>query len=127
MRGFGIVLFAAALSLAAGGLDLSGKWSGSFVAVAPDGQNHDSGAYAVFKQTGDQLGGTIGPDEGNQWTIEKGSVNGNKVTIEAKSADDGTSFKCDLVLEGDHLKGPIAATRPDGEKMSATLDLTRVK
>jgi hypothetical protein len=44
-----------------------------------------------------------------------------------KSTADGTLFKCDLVLSGEHLKGDVALTRTDGETRKAKMDLTRVK
>ena len=127
MRVILFLLLAAIVALPAAGLDLSGTWSGSFIAKGPDGNDHDSGAYAVLKQAGEQISGTLGPSADQQWTIDEGSVRGNKIAIKVKSAEDGTSFECDLLLDGDHLKGPITATRPSGERMSATLDLTRAK
>jgi len=127
MRGILFLLLAAIVALPAAGMDLSGTWSGSFIATGPDGNSHDSGAYAVLKQAGDRISGTLGPDADHQWTIDEGSVSGSKVAIKVKSAEDGTSFTCDLMLDGDHLKGSIAAIRPDGQRLSATLDLTRVK
>jgi len=127
MRLFVFLLLAAALVLSAADANLTGKWSGSFTITRPDGTNDDGTAFAVLKQDGAQLTGTAGPDEDHQWTLEKGAIDGNKVTFEVKSAEDGTIFKCDLVLEGDHLKGPVSAVSPDGQALSAKVDFTRVK
>jgi len=127
MKVFVFFLLAAALVLSAADGNVSGKWSGAFSLTRPDGTNDDGTAYAVLKQEGGQVTGTAGPDEGHQWTIEKGTITGNKVTFELKSAQDGTFFKCNLVLEGDHLTGPISAVTPNGQTMAAKVDLARVK
>jgi hypothetical protein len=127
MKLFVFLFLAAALVLSAADVNLSGKWSGSFTITQPDGTNNDGTAFAVLKQEGGQVTGTAGPDEEHQWTLEKGTVSGNKVTFEVKSTEDGTIFKCDLTLEGDHLKGPVTALAPDGQTLSAKVDFTRVK
>jgi len=127
MKVFVFFLLAAALVLFAADGNVSGKWSGSFTMTRPDGTSEDGTAFAVLKQEGGQITGTAGPDQEHQWTIEKGAIAGNKATFEVKSTEDGTVFKCNLVLEGDHLKGPISAIAPDGQKMDAKVDFSRVK
>ncbi len=127
MRLFVFFLLAAALVLSAADGNVSGKWSGSFSLTRPDGTNDDGTAFAVLKQEGGRITGTAGPDEEHQWTIEKGAIADSRVTFEVKSDEDGTIFKCNLVLEGDHLKGPITAVAPDGQAMPAKVDFSRVK
>src|SRR3954463_12015021 len=90
-------VLAATMAMAAAAADLSGKWSGT---ITPEGQNA-SPAYAVFKQTGAAITGTAGPSEDNQWPGLKGTVKGDKVSVEVKSAEKGTVYKCELVLAGD--------------------------
>jgi len=101
--------------------DVTGKWSGSF---APEGQD-PSGAFVVLKQSGTTLTGSAGPDEGQQWPLKNGQIQGNKITGEVTSPD-GLVFKLDLTIEGDRIKGDVNATR-DGQAMKAKVDLTRVK
>jgi len=127
MKLFLFLLLAAALVLSAADANVTGKWSGTFSLTRPDGTNDDGTAYAVLKQNGSQITGTAGPDEEHQWPVEKGSVSGSKVTFEVKSTEDGTLFKCDLTLDGDHLRGPISATSADGQTMPAKVDFARVK
>ncbi len=97
--------------------DVTGKWSGTF---ATD-QDPNGSAYAVIKQSGTEISGTAGPNEQQQWKIQKGKIEGNKVTLEVAS-DDGTVYNCSLTLEGDHLKGDVNAGG-----MKAKLDLSKVK
>jgi hypothetical protein len=101
--------------------DVTGKWSGTF---SPEGQD-PSGAFVVLKQSGTTLTGTAGPDEGQQWPLANGKIQGNKITGEVTSPE-GMIFKLDLVVEGDQIKGDVNATR-DGQPMKAKVDLKRVK
>ncbi|HEY2012847.1 MAG TPA: hypothetical protein VGH38_05065 [Bryobacteraceae bacterium] len=116
-------LLAAAMALTAAAADVTGKWTGSFT---PEGGEAQS-AYAVLKQAGTIVTGTAGPNEGDQWPDLKGTIRGDKVTLEVKSAEDGSVYKCDLVLAGDHLKGDVTAKRSDGQEQKAKMDLARVK
>ena len=104
----------AALAMSAVAADLTGKWSGTFT---PEGRDA-SPAYAILKQTGATLTGSAGPSENEQWPELKGTVKGAKVTMEVKSASNGMVYKCDMVLEGDHLKGDVAATSSEGQAIT---------
>jgi hypothetical protein len=101
--------------------DVTGKWSGSF---SPEGQN-PSNAFVILKQTGTTVTGSAGPDEGQQWPLTNGKIQGNKITGDVTSPD-GIVYKLDLVLENDRIKGDADATR-EGQTMKAKVDLGRVK
>jgi len=113
----------AALALSAAAADVTGRWSGSF--TPESGQANT--AYAVLKQAGTTVRGSAGPSEDQQWPDLKGTIKGNKVSVEVKSTSDGMVYKCDLVLDGDHLKGDISAAAGNGQTLKAKMDLTRVK
>jgi hypothetical protein len=102
--------------------DATGKWSGTFT---PEGRDA-SGAYLVLKQSGAEVTGTAGPDENQQWTISKGKIDGNKVTAEV-TRPEGIVYKLTMILEGDHRKGDVTATLPDGAAIAGKIDLTRVR
>ncbi len=101
--------------------DLSGKWSGSFN-ITVDGQTKDDEAYLVLKQNGTELTGTAGPNADKQWAIQKGKVEGNKLTFEVQS--DEPLIKFNLTFEGGRLKGEASAEH-QGMSMKAVVDLTR--
>jgi len=101
--------------------DVSGKWSGTFT---PDG-GEPQPATMILKQSGSTLTGSGGPDESQQWPIEKGKVEGNRVTGSVKSPD-GAVYTIDVTLEGDHLKGSISADM-GGQTMKGKMDVTRAK
>jgi len=116
------ILLAAALAAVAAA-DASGKWSGGFSTENGGGGT----AFAVLKLSGASLSGTAGPNQDEQWPIQDGKIAGNKVSLVVKSPSDGASYKCDLVLDADHLKGEMTITRTDGQTQTAKMDLTRVK
>jgi hypothetical protein len=112
-----ILLFAVTAMAA----DVTGKWSGSF---APEGQD-PSNAFVILKQSGTTLTGTAGPEQGEQWPLTNGKIEGNKITGDVTSPD-GVVYKLNLVLEGDRIKGDVNATR-EGQAIKAKVDLGRVK
>src|SRR5215469_8644431 len=122
MRNIALCIFVLALAFTAAAADISGKWSGSFTPESGDGGS----AYVILKQSGSTLTGSGGPDANEQWPGLTGTVSGNKVTFEVKSASDGTVYKGTLVLEGDHLKGEVVFTPEGGQAGKAKLDLTKV-
>ena len=103
--------------------DLTGKWSGSFT-ISMDGETKDDSAYMDLKQSGTELTGTAGPNADQQWKIEKGKIEGSKVTFEVNA--DGPTLKFELTLADGHLKGEAKADF-DGKTMKAAVDLQRKK
>jgi hypothetical protein len=118
------VLLALVLALAASAADVSGTWSGTLKITGPDGQTQDDTIHLILKQDGGKLTGTAGPSAGEQLPIEKGAVDGNKVTMEVPIPNG--AFKFDVVLEGDRLKGDVALAA-GGQTMKAKMDATRAK
>src|SRR6266536_2888618 len=91
-----------ALTLSASAADFTGTWSGSLKVTGPDGQVNDDSIHMILKQDGTKLTGTAGPSADQQLPIDKGTEEGNKVTMEV-AVGQGT-FKFDLALDADHLK-----------------------
>lgn len=118
----GFVLLLAPVLLAAD--DLTGKWSGSFVISSPDGETKDAMAFLNLKQNGAELTGTAGERPDKQWAIQKGKVDGNKITFEVQT--DEPLVKFELTLVDGHLKGEATAEH-EGRSMKAAVDLQRQK
>jgi hypothetical protein len=114
----GIILLLAPILMAA---DLTGKWSGKFT-ITLDGETRDDMAFMDLKQNGTELTGTAGPSPDRQWAIQKGKVEGNKITFEVQT--DEPLIKFDLTLVDGHLKGEANAEH-EGRKMKAIVDLQR--
>ncbi len=105
--------------------DVTGKWSGSFNVTTPDGGSEDGTAVAVLKQSGSEITGTAGPNEDEQYPINKGKIDGDKITFEVQPHE-GQVVRLSLVLAGDKIKGDAVMER-DGEKRTAKLEMTRAK
>jgi hypothetical protein len=118
------VLLAVVLAFSAVAGDISGTWSGTLKITTPDGQIQDDTIHMILKQDGGKLTGTAGPTAGEQLPIEKGVVEGNKVTMEVPVPQG--AFKFDVALDGDHLKGDVTLTA-GGQSMKAKMDATRAK
>jgi hypothetical protein len=103
--------------------DFTGKWSGSFNTVRPDGSADNDTIVMDVKQKGTDLTGTAGPSGEKQWPL-KGTVNGNKLTFEVQS--DGPLVKFSLTFADGHLKGDANA-EAEGQKLQAKIDMQRSK
>src|SRR5215471_12225495 len=124
MRTLLCFLVLAALGFAVADVDVTGKWSGSFNAVGPDGQTKNSTAVLELKQNGSEITGTVGPNEGEQHEITKGKIEGEKITLE--STDGGLAIKFDLTLAGDRMTGEANAVG-EGRILKAKIDVKRAK
>src|ERR1700682_861254 len=113
-------MIAALFAFSAAAADVSGKWSGNYTFENGNG----GAAFMSLKQSGTTLSGTAGPGEDQQWTITSGKIQGNTVSIELKSPQDGAIYKIQLTLAGDNLKGDLTATGGD-QSMKGKLDLAR--
>jgi len=117
-------LLMAALALAAAAPDVSGTWSGSMIATGPDGQQRDNGVTLVLKQAGTEITGSAGPSADHQLPIQKGKIEGGKIALEV-AVGEGT-FKFDLALQGEHIKGDVNAA-PGEQQLKAKVDVTRAR
>jgi hypothetical protein len=114
--------------------DLSGKWSGSFIITMDENPPVTDSAHMVAKHDKATLTGTIGPNENDQYEILKGKVETvkeagkdvTKVSFDVVAGGGGPLAHATLTLVDGHLKGNLLAEM-DGHKMSAVMDLTRIK
>jgi hypothetical protein len=124
MRTFLCFLVLAVLACAAvADVDVSGKWSGTFNMTGPDGDK-DGTALLMLKQSGTDITGTVGPSEDEQFPIQKGTIEGNKITLEADHG--GHTMKIDLVLADNRITGE-AQMEAEGTTLKAKIDVTRAK
>ena len=125
MRTLLCILIVAALACAATtDVNVTGKWSGTFRMTGPNGEVKDSTALLMLKQSGTDISGTLGPNEDEQFVIQKGKIEGDKITLEADH--DGHPLKIDLVLAGDRITGE-AHMSAEGQTLSGKLDVSRAK
>jgi hypothetical protein len=64
--------------------DVTGKWSGTFRA---DGADHDVPQLFILKQDGNKLTGSGGPDQSEQYPLENGKVDDDRVKFEVTTGE----------------------------------------
>jgi len=105
--------------------DLTGTWSGKF-SVVSQGEKEE-GAYAILKQTGTELSGSIGSHPDRQHAINKGTVvtgkDGTVVTFD--TGRPGHLIAFELKLVDGKLKG--TAKDEDYPDTKIIVDLQRAK
>ncbi|HEX5071269.1 MAG TPA: hypothetical protein VFV78_13720 [Vicinamibacterales bacterium] len=114
--------------------DLSGKWSGTFVISMGENPPRDDTAYMVATHKGADLTGSIGPNENEQFPILKGKVatvkesgkDVTKVSFDVQPENGPETAHVELTMVDGHLKGKLTAEH-EGQKISAVLDLARIK
>ena len=123
MKAILCILLLGALALsAAADTNVTGKWTGNFKVIEPEGEAGT--AFLVLKQNGSEISGTVGPDEGEQHTITKGKIEGDKITLLIE--EDGRTIKFDLVAAADRITGDVNIAH-EGQTRKAKLDVTRAK
>jgi len=105
--------------------DLTGSWTGT-IAIPDKGRRVKNPLHAAFKQAGDELTGTIGPEANAQLGISKGRIErtkfGTVVTFDMPGA--GFVMHFELRPDGSALRG---VAKLDGEKATAPVELLIVK
>jgi hypothetical protein len=120
-----LALITAALAAAAD-VNVTGKWTGSFNIMGPDGATKDSTALLILKQEGTEITGSVGPNEDEQHQIQKGKIEGDKIVLEARDNNNGHVIKFDLRIVEDRIKGE-ASISAEGQSRTAKLDVGRAK
>jgi hypothetical protein len=114
---------------AAAAEDLTGKWSGGFTGIGPDGNPMTENVYVNLIHKGADLTGTAGPSADRQWNIENGKADGDKIAFDVHGGGDsqgGPVLHFSLAYADGHLKGDVKAQH--GEMtLSGKVDITRVK
>jgi hypothetical protein len=126
------VLFILLLASMASAADVTGKWTGSLEGKDPDGEAVVIPAHAELKQQGDSVTGKAWKEIEHQYSIEKGKIEGNRITFEFK-APEGSEDAEPLVhtvrltvVGEDQLQGELEIPM-EGGKMTGKLTLTREK
>jgi hypothetical protein len=125
MKLLSIVFLILALAMTAAAADVTGKWSGSYALIGPDGSAGDSNpAFLILKQSGTTLTGTAGSDEADQFPIENAKIENNKITGSVNPSD-GATYTVSLTVAGDRMTGEVTVSQ-GGQTMKAKIELKRV-
>lgn len=105
--------------------NVTGKWTGTMTRTAPDGRSQTIGFMFDLTHKGKTLTGTAGPNAERQWAIEKGAVEGSKVTFRVQQPD-GPLRTFTLNLIKDRLQGEMLAEL-NGQSFTTKVDAGRSK
>lgn len=104
---------------------LTGKWTGTMTRTAPDGGTQSLNFLFDLTQKDKVLTGTVGPNAERQWPIQKGAVDGTKVTFQVQQPD-GPLRTFTLTRAKDRLEGEMLAEM-NGQSFTAKVDAGRAK
>lgn len=114
-----VILLVASPTMAA---DLTGGWSGTFKV---NGGDHPVPQRLILHQEGKKLTGSAGPDAGEQYPIENGVIEANRVRFELTTGE--WKFAYDLKQVGeDSLEGDLKLESINDSR-TAKVSLTRLK
>ena len=116
-----VVMFSATVWSA----DVTGTWSGPMEMKRGDETKADS-AYLVLKQTGNEITGTVGPNEEKRLPITKGNADGDSIYLEA-IVEGENKMVLRLKLDGEKLAGELKAEGPTAPPLSGKMTLSKVK
>jgi hypothetical protein len=105
--------------------DVAGNWNATFTRTAPNGQTQSITFTFHFTQKGKELTGTVGPEAARQWKIEKGVVDGTKVTFQVQQPD-GPLRSFALAYEKGRLAG-LQTLEFQGQTAEVTVVAERAK
>ncbi|HEX6976480.1 MAG TPA: hypothetical protein VF147_18865 [Vicinamibacterales bacterium] len=105
--------------------DVTGKWAAALTRTAPDGRTQTIDFQFNLTQKGKTVTGTVGPNAERQWEIEKGTVDGTKVTFRAQQPN-GPMRTFTLTLVKERLQGEMLAELND-QSFTAKVDAGREK
>jgi len=120
-----LYLFVAATLLFGAGV--AGKWSGTAEVKLPDGETRTYNLQANFSQSGEDVSGSIGREyEGDGIAIQKGKMQGARLSFEVTPPESMTPVKFKLELKGENLEGSLNG-EADGSPLSGRVALARSK
>ena len=117
-----ILLLGALALVAVAETNVTGRWTGPFKIAGPEPETGT--VILVLKQTGSDITGTVAPGEGEQHTISKGKIEGDKISLLVE--DEGHTVKFNLVVTGDRITGVVDISH-DGQSGKGSIDVTRAK
>ena len=106
--------------------DVSGTWTGKFISVK-EGTKAEEPGYAVLKQTGTAITGSVGPSAERQQEITTGKIDSTKdgTTVRFDSGHPGHVLHFELKLIDGRLTGTVKDEFYPDNKI--TVELQRLK
>lgn len=115
-----VVLALLLFALNATAATVSGRWSGHF---RVDGGDHDIPQLFVLEQDGSKLTGSGGPDANEQYPLENGKVEDDRIRFEITTGE--WKFAYDLKLDGTNKMTGILQLTSINDHRTAQVVLTK--
>jgi hypothetical protein len=108
---------------------VAGTWTGTVDYTGPGGETQSGGAWCLFKQDGENVTGTAGPDEGQQVPVLDGKLVGDRLTFRVEVPNDSGpalvyKLECKLVSP-DRIEGNLTADHPEAGRITGKLVITK--
>lgn len=100
--------------------NVTGRWSGQF---RVDGGDHDIPQVFLIKQDGNKITGSGGPNETEQYPLEKGTIDGGHVQFELTTGE--WKFAYDLKVDGTKMTGNLELKSVNDSRI-AKVSLTKL-
>lgn len=101
--------------------NVTGRWSGQF---RVDGGDHDVPQLFILKQDRTKLTGSGGPDETEQYPLENGAVNGDRLKFEVTTGE--WKFSYDVKVDGTKISGNLEL-KSVNDRRTAKVSLTKAQ
>ena len=116
-----IALLITLLAVATVNHEFTGRWSGNF---RVDGGDHNVPQLFMFQQQGTKLSGSGGPNEGEQYPIENGTIENGDLRFEVTTGEWKFTYHLERSAK-DELHGDLKLESV-GESRTAKVSLRRV-
>ena len=110
-----LVLSLTAALLTAAPANIKGKWEGTLTSERQDGSTNSDTVLLVLDQKDGTVTGTVGGSETDQHPITAGSVQDDKVVLDAKHLTNGREYHIELTVEQDVMKGTVKSGDRTGQ------------
>ena len=113
-----MILAAVALALAVvapSAADVTGRWEGQISLQRSDGTTAEDGVLLILSQKDATITGTVGNDDADRHPIVKGSIEGGRVTLHARNAQNDREYLIELTLSGEEMTGSVTSGERKGQ------------
>ncbi len=102
------------LALTASAANVTGKWEGTLKSQRQDGTPSEDSVLLILEQKDTTITGSVGGREDDQHPITKGTIDGDKVIIDART-ESGREYHLELRAAGDEMTGTVTSGTRKGE------------
>jgi len=118
-------LIFAVVSHSSAAADVTGAWSGMLTGAGTHGPNETT-VYAVLRQDGERVTGSVGADKTHQLAIRNCRIEGTVIAGETVEWE-GMVFRFKVSTSATEIRGLVEVVSPGGNVAQANLKMHRAK